>query len=184
MTLDEAIAHAREVAEDKRADADWKFRHGRLNADDCISCAEEHEQLAEWLEELKDYRDKNKMVVRVDVENMDSIKDKIEELSKYAEIQYEKAIDDFVESVKNLIAGSSVIRFKDIDEIAEQLKAGENRLSGNKKVIELSGGSLSSNLVMVARAVNGNAEVLKEAVQKIEELSAEIDRLKETMNNE
>lgn len=48
----------------------------------CIKCAEEHEQLAEWLEELKDYRDKNKMVVRVDVENMDSIKDKIEELSK------------------------------------------------------------------------------------------------------
>ena len=42
-------------------------------------------QIAEWLEELKDYQDKNKMVVRVDVENMDSIKDKIEELSKYAE---------------------------------------------------------------------------------------------------
>ena len=37
---------------------------------------------------------------------------------------YNKAIDDFSESVKNLIADSSVIRFKDIDEIAEQLKAG------------------------------------------------------------
>ena len=59
MTLDEAIKHAREVAEDKRADADWKFRHGRLNADDCISCAEEHEQLADWLEEFKEYRDMN-----------------------------------------------------------------------------------------------------------------------------
>ena len=56
LSIDEAIAHAREVAEDKRADADWKFRHGRLNADDCISCAEEHEQLAEWLEELKALR--------------------------------------------------------------------------------------------------------------------------------
>ena len=56
MTIDEAIAHAREEAEDKRADADWKFRHGRLNADDCISCAEEHEHLAEWLEELKELR--------------------------------------------------------------------------------------------------------------------------------
>ena len=54
----------------------------------------------------------------------------------------------------------------------------------NKKVTELIGGSLSSNLVVVARAVNNNAEVLKESVQKIEELSAEIDRLKETMNNE
>ena len=48
----------------------------------------------------------------------------------------------------------------------------------NKKVTELSGGSLSSNLVVVARAVNDNAEVLKEAMQKIEELSAEIERLK------
>ena len=39
-------------------------------------------------------------------------------------ISYNKAIDDFVESVKNLIADSSVIRFKDIDEIVEQLKGG------------------------------------------------------------
>ena len=54
----------------------------------------------------------------------------------------------------------------------------------NKKVTELTGGSLSSNLVVVVRAVNNNADVLKEAVQKIEELSDEIDRLKETMNNE
>ena len=48
----------------------------------------------------------------------------------------------------------------------------------NKKVTELSGGSLRRNLVTVARAVNINAEVLKEAVQKIEELSNEIERLK------
>ena len=47
-------------------------------------------QIAEWLEELKDYQDKNKMVVRVDVENVDSIKDKIDELSRYAESQYNK----------------------------------------------------------------------------------------------
>lgn len=54
----------------------------------------------------------------------------------------------------------------------------------NTKVTELIGGSLSSNLVVVARAVDDNADVLEEDVQKIEELSAEIDRLKETMNNE
>ena len=54
----------------------------------------------------------------------------------------------------------------------------------NKRVQILTGGSLSGNLVRVAIAVNKNAEVLKEAVQKIEELSAEIDRLKETMSNE
>lgn len=48
-----------------------------------------------------------------------------------------------------------------------------------KKVIKLSGGSSSGNLVKVARAVNVNAEALKEAIQKIEELSEEIEQLKE-----
>ena len=94
-------------------------------------------QLAEWLEELKDYRDKNKMVVRVDVENMDSIKDKIEELSKYAESQYNKAIDDFVKALqekieKDLANPDLALECKKcgiwknygIKEIAEQLKEG------------------------------------------------------------
>ena len=49
----------------------------------------------------------------------------------------------------------------------------------NKRVQILTGGSLSGNLVRVAIAVNKNAEVLREAVQKIEELSEEIERLKE-----
>ena len=38
MTLDEAIAHAREIAAG------------------CEECADEHAQLAEWLEELRDLR--------------------------------------------------------------------------------------------------------------------------------
>ena len=45
MTIDEAIVHAREVASRKFDD--------RVH---CIRCAEEHEQLAERLEELKAYR--------------------------------------------------------------------------------------------------------------------------------
>lgn len=45
-------------------------------------------------------------------------------LNRIKQIEYNKAIDDFAESVKNLIADSSVIKFKDIDEIAEQLKVG------------------------------------------------------------
>ena len=53
----------------------------------------------------------------------------IYQAQEYVEQAYNKAIDDFAESVKNLIADSSVIRFKDIDEIAEQLKAGgENEI--------------------------------------------------------
>ena len=48
----------------------------------------------------------------------------------------------------------------------------------NKRVQILTGGSLSGTLVRVAIAVNKNAEVLREAVQKIEELSEEIEQLK------
>ena len=40
MTLDQAIEHCEEVASKK-----W--------VNGCIECASEHEQLAEWLKELK-----------------------------------------------------------------------------------------------------------------------------------
>ena len=101
----------------------------------CDKCVDESKQLAKWLEELKDYRDKNKMVVRVDVENMDSIKDKIEELSRYAENQYNKAIDDFVKAIVDRGLSSNDDKYcitsydnylKVIKEIAEQLKEGVN----------------------------------------------------------
>ena len=106
------------------------------------------QQLAEWLEELKDYQDKNKMVVRVDVENMDSIKDKIEELLRYAESQYNKAIDDLIAECENAkFAESDEISLSDVHtgvnsglsmaiHFAEQLKAGGE--NGKKKYIELS----------------------------------------------
>ena len=48
----------------------------------------------------------------------------------------------------------------------------------NKGVQILTGGSLSGNLVRVAIAVNKNAKVLREAIQKIDELSDEIEQLK------
>ena len=107
MTIDEAIIHAREVAEEQRKACDlaWVWD----NPDNIKKCAEEHEQLAEWLEELKSYR--------ASVFSGDMTQQMLKE-------EYCKAVDDFAESVKNLIADSSVIRFKDIDEIAEQLKAG------------------------------------------------------------
>ena len=131
MTIDEAIAHAREVAAIQRNNDKLNKTLGVISPyykTDCIKCAEEHEQLAEWLEELKDYRDKNKMVVRVDCENIDSIKDKIEELSRYAENQYNKAIDDFVKFANTMPTveeedGKS--RPMWLEEMAEQLKAGE-----------------------------------------------------------
>ena len=96
MSIDEAIAREREIAEMHRNDIvpkedyqnmPWIDKENELN----MRSAEEHEQLADWLEELKDYRDKNKVVVRIDCVNSDEFKDM---LVKTAKEQYNKAIDD------------------------------------------------------------------------------------------
>ena len=54
MTLDEAIKHARDKANEQNYYA--SFERGK-HIQSCKKCAEEHEQLARWLEELKQYRD-------------------------------------------------------------------------------------------------------------------------------
>lgn len=57
MTIDEAIAHALEVAEDNERAIDcldlWE-EEGQEQANMCRECAAEHRQLAEWLTELKE----------------------------------------------------------------------------------------------------------------------------------
>jgi hypothetical protein len=66
MTLDEAIKHCKDVARDNRAKAEEEWRafsiypFGNIEesatfVDRCNECAEQHEQLAQWLEELKEY---------------------------------------------------------------------------------------------------------------------------------
>ncbi len=58
MNLDEAIKHCEEVAESKEKqikNGDWE--KDSLTERNCIKCAEEHIQLAEWLKELKMYRE-------------------------------------------------------------------------------------------------------------------------------
>lgn len=64
MTIDEAISHAREVAENQKMSArliqDNEYIPESVDKEAIIHgntiCAEEHEQLAEWLEDLKQYR--------------------------------------------------------------------------------------------------------------------------------
>ena len=59
LKLEEAIVHAKEVAEKNYRGADFESLDS-IDDDikaNCIKCAEEHEQLAEWLEELKSYKD-------------------------------------------------------------------------------------------------------------------------------
>ena len=57
MTIDEAIAHAREVAKRRMAEYENHYdKDAHYYPTQCKKCAEEHIQLAEWLEELKQYR--------------------------------------------------------------------------------------------------------------------------------
>ena len=74
LIIDEAIAREREMAEMHRNDIIPKENYHNMpwvdmNNEANMRSAEKHEQLAEWLEELKDYQDKNKMVVRIDCVN-------------------------------------------------------------------------------------------------------------------
>ena len=60
MTLEEAIKHAEEVARSCEFDTDWGMANhfiDRSGVADVIKCGEEHRQLAEWLKELKDYKE-------------------------------------------------------------------------------------------------------------------------------
>lgn len=55
MTLEEAIKHCEEKVKELREQP----LKEKMNIEDiavCEECAEEHEQLAEWLKELKQYR--------------------------------------------------------------------------------------------------------------------------------
>lgn len=61
MTIQEAINHAKEVAEEKYKEgflcyANSGDAENDKKNDECVKCAKEHEQLAEWLEKLKQYR--------------------------------------------------------------------------------------------------------------------------------
>ena len=114
MTLDEAIAHARAKAQEQRYYAN--FEKNTLMHQSCVRCAEEHEQLAEWLEELK------------------AIKEEIgtdEWIMEHDRLIRNGAIDDFAYKIIILCDdGEFINRFNEftattILEIAEQLKAGE-----------------------------------------------------------
>ena len=94
MTIDEAIAHARQVAKNQRKDYDnckTKLEYGCKDCADyyskpCKECANEHEQLADWLEELKCYRNDN---------DFSEYADKL--YKKAYDKAYNKAIDDFMD---------------------------------------------------------------------------------------
>ena len=112
MTLDEAIAHAREVASRKFDD--------RVH---CIKCAEEHDQLAEWLEELKMYKSLAPRELVSEKQKNDRAIEYNKGFDYGFNTGYNKAIDNFAEKMKYEYGSDEI--HETIDEIAEQLKAGD-----------------------------------------------------------
>ena len=128
MTLDEAIAHEKELAKEIYVEAMLCHANpddGKL--DDCIERGKYHEQLAEWLEELKSYR-----------EHIFSG----EMTQKMLREEYNKAIDTFVTKIKKYMETTEQATYIDeinnwndnysamtiydyVDELANELKVGE-----------------------------------------------------------
>lgn len=114
MTIDEAISHEREVANEQ------KRRNGICVQNDsecdkfsvCLKCAEEHEQLAEWLEELKALRHDAHQWAKAGYAHGHSV-------------GYNKSIDDLREKLMQSGFIFTQHALNVFDEIAEQLKAGK-----------------------------------------------------------
>ena len=120
MTIDEAIVHAREVANEQKRRSGICVQND-LECDkfsSCLKCAEEHEQLAEWLEELKAIKDGSIPIIHGKAE-----------LELHDKAIRNKALDDLSNTLKEnydylpqIFTKEAFVRY--IDEYAEQLKAG------------------------------------------------------------
>lgn len=121
MTIDEAIELQMKIA-GKGSDC-WK--NCRNTKKHCKDCMAEHEQIAEWLEELKDHRERE----------CNHINEVLYE--KGYSCGYNKAIDDFAERIIRYVdcghlCSPTEIIWSDLSvvemvkKLAEQLKAGGN----------------------------------------------------------
>ena len=100
LSIDEAIEQFKYDAECNRTDLD-------------LSYAEENEQVAEWLEELKAYRE---------IGTVEECRNSVLDI----QTAYNKAIDDFVNACKeDILCQSFRLHINGIERIAEQLKAGD-----------------------------------------------------------
>lgn len=63
MKLDEAIKHCHEKAKELRIEAiEGRSMYPQKHKAECLECAKEHEQLAEWLTELKERREADRWI--------------------------------------------------------------------------------------------------------------------------
>ena len=129
MTLDEAILHARKVAERNRKQyKNCPSDRTDIRYQTCEECAEEHEQLATWLEDYK-------YIKQWKSDIMDSFcKYDVRSFEELIANARNKAIDNFVKEVCKMIVQSEnngnyrfyAVEIKQaIANLAEELKVGE-----------------------------------------------------------
>lgn len=122
MSIDEAIEKESKIAKENKKIVDTQIVFDNVSISELYcddtevieehlsnykKCAEYHEQIAEWLEELKVYQ-QHEIICR-----------------KGYNAGYNKAIDDFVNACKeDILCQTFGLNIKGIERIAEQLKAG------------------------------------------------------------
>ena len=109
LSIDGAIARERQLAKEQRSHiGTWYKEYSKK----CEEYAEEHEQLAEWLEELKCYKNDN---------DFSEYADRLHKIAFHS--GYNKAIDDFVNACKeDILFQIFGLHINGIERIAEQLK--------------------------------------------------------------
>ena len=118
MTIDEMIEEQRENAKTQREMAEEYFEEHIIDEKEKIEhlrYANEFEQLAEWLEELKELRNMTASHLYAVAFNRGYLKAEKEVRNN--------AIDDFAEKVKEMYA-FTILEEVQLEKIAEQLKAG------------------------------------------------------------
>ena len=134
MTIDEAIARERELAEIYRNDIVPKEDYHNMPWIDMANegnekAAEEHEQLAEWLEELKELREYKK---RMEMQDMDDINNPLEPLKLGKALESEIFKYNYRKEHKpqdiNILDYTVMYALKHC--LAEQLKAKNNERKG------------------------------------------------------
>lgn len=109
MDLNEAITHYKEKAKELRDDYDYGYDHWNDNekaiAEGRKECAEEHEQIAEWLEELKRRRElseRNRPISQllVDAQVENAILRKALELSCIDRSNYKELVDAYLDKAR------------------------------------------------------------------------------------
>lgn len=129
MTIDEAIKREKEIAADFRSRAEYfcTVEIRKLS----IKNAEEHEQIAKWLDELKCYKDENLITVHLSPDS--------EEVEKWIRNARKEAIEEFYNEIKkeakwgmheDSILPDRIVKISRAADIIEQLK--EKYLKGER----------------------------------------------------